>query len=416
MVESKFKNTDIGQIPEDWDLVRWNDVFDFKSTASYSRAEIKSSGDIGYIHYGDIHTKITATLDVNKFVSGYISNKQLKTYTSIKEGDLIMADASEDLSGVGKSFEVKNPPKTPVISGLHTFLIREKKNSIIAKGFKGYFHFNPLIKKQYDSLATGLKVYSLSKGSFQHIQVPLPPFEEQKAIAKVLSETDAWIRSLENLIIKKRNIKNGALQSLLTPRENWVLYKLEELCEYRNGKSFENKITLNGKYKLITLNSIDIKGKLKKEHHRIDEQDSSLKNGDVVMVLSDVAHGNFLGLSALIPDNNFVLNQRMGALQNIKKINSALLVFIINFNQPYFKLSGKGSSQLNLGKNDILSFEFKAPKSTEEQTEIVTILSDMDFEIDNLEIKLAKAKELKQGIMQQLLTGKMRLVNILQTS
>ena len=78
MVEKNFKQTDIGLVPEDWEIMNWMDAFNFKSTASYSRANLKEQGKIGYIHYGDIHTKISALLDVNKYVSGFISNEQSK--------------------------------------------------------------------------------------------------------------------------------------------------------------------------------------------------------------------------------------------------------------------------------------------------------------------------------------------------
>lgn len=129
------------------------------------------------------------------------------------------------------------------------------------------------------------------------------------------------------------------------------------------------------------------------------------------MVLSDVAHGNFLGLTDIIPKNNkYVLNQRMGALKNLKGVTSEYLSYYINKNQKYFKMSGKGSSQQNLGKDDILNFAINLPKTKEEQTRIATILSDMDEEIAQLESKLEKAKQLKQGMMQELLTGRIRLV------
>jgi type I restriction enzyme S subunit len=87
------------------------------------------------------------------------------------------------------------------------------------------------------------------------------------------------------------------------------------------------------------------------------------------MILSDVAHGNFLGLTAIIPDNSFVLNQRVGRLRSKTDINICYMRFYINFNQKYFKLNGQGSSQLNLSKGDVLSFPINLP-CLEEQTKI----------------------------------------------
>lgn len=426
MVESKLKNTDIGQIPEDWDLVNWNDVFDFKSTASYSRAEIKLSGDVGYIHYGDIHTKIKATLDVNKFVSGYISNRQLKTYITIKEGDLIMADASEDLSGVGKSFEVINTPKNPVISGLHTFLIREKKSGFLANGFKGYFYFNPLIKKQYDSLATGLKVYSLSKGSFQHIQIPLPSIYEQKAITEVLAETDFWISSLENLILKKRNLKQGAIQMMLTPKEDWETKKLGDVCEYRNGKALEKYFNNAGGLKVISIGNYSLDSKYVGNNIYISKDYKNqlkkflVKKNELTMILNDkTSTGDIIGRCLFIEKNDeFIINQRSIILNLKESIESKFMYYHLNsdfIRTKIFKESKPGT-QIYINTNDVLDLLVYYPKSIKEQNRIANLLSDMDSEIENLEKKLNKVKQLKQGIIEQLLTGKIRLVNTLQTS
>lgn len=410
MVKSKFKNTDIGQIPEDWDLVNWNDVFDFKSTSSYSRAEIKSSGDVGYIHYGDIHTKIKATLDVNKFVSGYISNKQLKTYTSIKKGDLIMADASEDLSGVGKSFEVIESPKNPVISGLHTFLIREKKNSTLANGFKGYFYCNPLIKKQYDSLATGLKVYSLSKASFQNIHIPLPSVSEQRAIVQVLLEIDSWVNVLEKLIAKKSKLKEGAMQILLTPKEDWKVKKLGNYVKFQTGFPFPSEF-FNRKNSGVRL--------IKNRDLRSDEavyyfsgkylKEFIVNNGDLLIGMD----GDF---EPVLWSKGFaLLNQRVGRVQKIKEISIPFLSFVLVKELKKIEIITSCTTVKHLSHSDVENIELKIP-SYNEQTRIASILSDMDTEIENLRIKLGKAKQLKQGIIQQLLTGKIRLVNTLPTS
>jgi type I restriction enzyme, S subunit len=256
----------------------------------------------------------------------------------------------------------------------------------------------------------GMKVFGVSKPQLQNIFIPVPTLTEQTLIATALSDADALISSLEKLIAKKRNIKQGAMQKLLQPKEGWEVKKLGDLITYKNGKSFESFIDKNGEYYLITLNSINIKGELKKEHLRVKEFDNSLEKGDLIMVLSDVAHGNFLGLTDIIPENNkYVLNQRMGALKNPKGVTPRFLSLYINYFQSYFKLSGKGSSQQNLGKGDILKFEINLPPP-EEQTRIATILSDMDAEITALETKLEKYRNVKLGMMQNLLSGKIRLV------
>ena len=146
---------------------------------------------------------------------------------------------------------------------------------------------------------------------------------------------------------------------------------------------------------------MDIKGYLKKEHKRLDITDNSLKKGDLVMVLSDVAHGNFLGLTDIIPNDNYVLNQRMGALKPIVELNRFYLKTCINANQKYFKLKGQGSSQLNLSKGDVCSFIVPFP-SLPEQTKIANFLSAIDDKINNCGVQIEKMEGWKKGLLQQM--------------
>src|SRR5690606_31475696 len=110
------------------------------------------------------------------------------------------------------------------------------------------------------ALATGLKVYSLSKTSFKNIQIPLPPLPEQEAIASALSDADEWIENLEQLIVKKRLIKQGAMQTLLTPKEDWEVKKLGEIGEIITGgtPSTSRKEYWGTKYAWITPTDIGI--------------------------------------------------------------------------------------------------------------------------------------------------------------
>lgn len=271
---------------------------------------------------------------------------------------------------------------------------------------------------QIERFRTGSGVPTLNRNDVHDFQVSIPKSKsEQIAIATILSDADALIECLEKLIAKKKAIKQGAMQQLLTGKKRlpgfggkWEVKELGELVDYRNGKSFESHVGDYGDYFLITLNSLDITGKLKDNHLRVSFIDKSLNKNDLIMILSDVAHGNFLGLTDVIPeDNKYVLNQRVGALKNIRRLTPYYLSKYINLNQKYFKTAGQGSSQQNLSKDDILNFKVLFPPTQSEQTAIATILSDMDTEIENLEQKRDKYIMLKQGMMQQLLTGRIRI-------
>lgn len=175
-------------------------------------------------------------------------------------------------------------------------------------------------------------------------------------------------------------------------------------CVYWNGSGNESGVTEDGQYLLISLNSIDIEGNLKSDMKRVPSTDNSLKKGDLVMVLSDVAHGNFLGLSAIIPDDNYVLNQRMAGLgiKDFSEIDPKYLRLFINGNQKYFKRQGQGSSQQNLSKGSVIDFPVLVPTRLIEQQKIASCLSSLDELIAAHNDKLAALKDHKKGLLQNL--------------
>lgn len=188
-------------------------------------------------------------------------------------------------------------------------------------------------------------------------------------------------------------IKNKLLPKLRFREFNhdgvWEEKKLGDICDYSNGLSHEKSVTEKGDYYLISLNSIDISGKLKSDMKRLSNTDNSLQKNDLVMVLSDVAHGNFLGLVDIIPNDRFVLNQRMARLR-LKESDLADVRFLrifINSNQKYFKANGQGSSQLNLSKSSVTEFVVLFPLISE-QKKIAECLSSLDELIEAQNQKL----------------------------
>ncbi len=195
------------------------------------------------------------------------------------------------------------------------------------------------------------------------------------------------------------------MDALTTPLpKDWQRVRLGDICEIGNGGAYETLIVENGDFKLISLNSIDIDGNLKNTMKRVNFYDNSLKQDDIVMVLSDVAHGDFLGLCAVIPSNDYVLNQRMGRLRKRNDcINILFLRLYINANQKYFKMQGQGSSQLNLSKKAIEDFEILLPPLNE-QIAIANILSDVDRYLYSLDALILKKESVKKALSFELLS------------
>ena len=182
----------------------------------------------------------------------------------------------------------------------------------------------------------------------------------------------------------------------------WEQHKLGELTTYRNGAGHEEKQSESGKYELINLNSISIDGGLKPSGKFIDEEIETLLKDDLVMVLSDVGHGDLLGRVAIIPENNrFVLNQRVALLRNNSSVDIKYLFSYINAHQIYFKKQGAGSSQLNLSRGSVENFEVLLPHK-DEQKKIGKYLSSIDHLITLHQRKYDKLTKIKKSMLDKM--------------
>jgi type I restriction enzyme S subunit len=181
---------------------------------------------------------------------------------------------------------------------------------------------------------------------------------------------------------------------------------LGEVCEFYNGKGHEQFITDNGNFIVVNSKFISTNGQVFK-HSSVNL--FPLEKNDVTMVMSDIPNGKALAKCFIVPENGkYALNQRICAIRS-NEVDTFFLSLVLNRNEYYLAFDS-GTGQTNLKKNDVLECPLNLPPTKEEQTQIATILSDMDNEINALETKLLKYKNIKQGMMQNLLTGKIRLV------
>ncbi|MFS0942823.1 restriction endonuclease subunit S [Enterococcus thailandicus] len=184
--------------------------------------------------------------------------------------------------------------------------------------------------------------------------------------------------------------------------DDWEQRKLASMTNYKNGKGHEDKQSTIGKLELINLNSISISGGLKHSGKFIDEADDTLQKDDLVMILSDVGHGDLLGRVALIPeDDRFVLNQRVALLRPNATADPQFLFSYINAHQYYFKAQGAGMSQLNISKGSVENFISFVP-IIEEQKKIGTFFKQLDNTIALHQRKLDLLKETKKGFLQKM--------------
>ncbi|MGL2633462.1 restriction endonuclease subunit S [Helicobacter pylori] len=374
--------------PSNWQRVRLGDILSYEQPTKFLVATTQ------YLQKG-----FTPILTAGKtFILGYTNDKH-GIYTNIPV--IIFDDFTTDSKMVNFPFKVKS-------SAIKILSLRDNNQADL----KYIYEKLTLLKHQ----VTDHKRYWIDE--FSNIEILLPPLNEQAAIANILSGLDRYLCSLDALILKKESVKKALSFELLSQRKRlkgfnqaWQRVRLGDICEFGNGGAYETLIVENGNFKLISLNSIDIDGNLKNTMKRVNFYDNSLKQDDIVMVLSDVAHGDFLGLCAVIPSNDYILNQRMGRLRKKNDcINILFLRLYINANQKYFKMQGQGSSQLNLSKKAIEDFEILLPPLNE-QIAIANVLSGLDHEIISLKNKKRQFENIKKALNHDLMSAKIRVLN-----
>lgn len=360
MVKKGFKQTEIGLIPEDW--------------------EVKKLGSVLHLIYGK-------GLKESDRISGefpvYGSNGIVgfhNEYLETSPGIIIGRKGS--VGEVNLSRKNFYPIDT-------TYVVKLSNNNDL------FYFYYLLSYLKLSSITSQSAVPGLNREDVYSLLIPLPPKPEQEAIAKVLSDTDTLIEKLEQLIAKKRNIKTGAMQQLLKPKEGWEVKKLGEVCgKITTGKLDANAMKSDGEYRFYTC---------AKDYFFIDKyafDDEALLisgNGENVGYVH-YYKGKFNAYQRTYVLTGFSLNVHYIKKYLDKFLASRIEVEVNAGNTPYIRMG------------TLTEMDIYFPIEEIEQTRIVQILSDMDNEIEALEKKLNKYKMLKQGLMQVLLTGKIRLV------
>ncbi len=201
----------------EWEMKRLGDHLEFLGNGANSRAELMNDGRVRYLHYGDIHGTNEVLLNPTTTAMPFLPQVKAVRLDRLRDGDLVFADASEDLDGVGKSVELQSVGKFEVVSGMHTIAVRFDRG-ILADGFKAYLQFIPLFQAHLRRLASGTKVYATNMSHIASAEVELPSPTEQVAISAVLTDMDTELTALEGQRTKTTQLKQGMMQALLTGR------------------------------------------------------------------------------------------------------------------------------------------------------------------------------------------------------
>ncbi len=402
-----------------WECKRFDKVYSFKVTNSLSRDKLNyQQGVVKNIHYGDIHTKFSTLFDIQKEIVPYINSneslKKIRPESYCIEGDIIFADASEDVDDVGKSIEIVSLHDEKLLSGLHTLLARQKKKKLIT-GFGGYLFKSNAIRQQIKRESQGAKVLGISAGRLSSINVTYPiNKKEQQKIADCLSSLDQLIAAHTKKHEALQRYKKGLLQNLF-PAEGetvpklrfpefrgtgeWIEKILKNVVDYENGKAHEQDIDEAGTFVVVNSKFISSEGEVKKFSNTAN---LLAKKGDILMVLSDVPNGRAIAKCFFVDkDNTYTVNQRICKLTaNINNV-SKMLFYVFNRNS-YFLAFDDGVKQTNLKKNDVLNCPIRLPKYKKEQQKIADCLSSIDKLTTSQSQKIKALKDHKKALMQRL--------------
>ncbi len=399
-------------IPSDWTTPEFGTVFSFLKTYAFSREQLvdeETDEGIQNIHYGDIHSTFENEIldfELEKRIpfvkDGLIHNgKAEKEIDWLEDGDLIIADASEDYAGVAECIELKNVNGRKIVSGLHTFASRDKSGKS-AQGYRTYLLNHPQVVRELRRIATGFSVFGISKTNITKVKLPLPPSKEQEAIADLLQLMDTAINKNNQLIEKKELQKRGLMQYYLSEDYNsfntqYERVKLSKYTKKIKGKVYESSTDKSG-LPCITAASFD------SNYTEFTHTTGAIKcEPNDVLVLWD---GENAG--AVTTGHQGIIGSTVAKLMLNEKLNNYYITFHFQYYNQKLRAIREGSGVPHMPGDFEDWYHFHIPPMTK-QLEISKVLKSADTEIKLLKAKTDKLREKKKGLMQQLLTGKVRL-------
>jgi type I restriction enzyme, S subunit len=389
-----YKQTEVGIIPQDWLVTALGDLGNFKNGIN------KNSEAFGhghpFVNLMDVFgvSSISATN-----LSDLIETNSIERQTyNLKEGDVLFIRSSVKPSGVGLTALIEEDLDQIVYSG---FLIRFRDNGSIGKNFKQHCFYEEGFRKRLISASSVSANTNINQDNLKQLLIPLPPTKaEQEAIACTLSDIDALIESLDRLLTKKRQIKQGAMQELLRSKDGWIERQLGDISHIQTGSRNNQDKVEDGEYPLFVRSAT------------VERINTYSYDCEAILIPGEGGIGSIFHYI----NGRFDAHQRVYVIREFSEEISGKYVYLYmskKFGFHAMQNSVKATVD-SLRLPTFQNFQIFVPPTLEEQIEIANILSDMDAEIGSIESKLAKTCKIKQGMMHELLTGRIRLVDKLK--
>lgn len=414
-VKPRYKRTEVGVIPEDWEARAIGDDIDLLTGYPFPSSEYTESG-VRLLRGSNVKRGLTNWAeDITQYwpsISPDVARYELR------EGDLVIA---MDGSLVGRSYAKLAKDDLPSLLLQRVARIRSTKK--LDASYLATFVGSAWFVKHADSVKTVTAIPHISPADIYSFTIPIPPTaEEQRAIAAALSDVDALLAQIDQLIAKKRDLKQATMQQLLTGQTRlpgfsgeWKDRLLPELANIRSGgtPSTGDPAAWNGDIAWCTPTDISaLAGKkyLANTEKRITEHGLQDSSAEIIPAGSVIMTSRATIGECAINTVPMATNQGFKNFIPHPSIDAEFLYYTLTMQTAGFIGLCSGSTFLEIGKTQLRGYTIRVPLDKTEQTAIATILSDMDAELVALEARRDKTRALKQGMMQELLTGRIRLV------
>lgn len=423
-----YQKTDFGVFPSDWETDKTlGDLFDFYGGLSKSRDELGEEG-YAYLHYGDLHrgTFNSASIDQYEQLPKCDISLTGKEMCLMKDGDVAFLDASEDLEGTSRAVLIDNPENKPFIAGLH-IIYGKAKNNNLDKWFKQYITSSESVKKQFQRLAVGFKVYGVNRDTISRIKVAFPSSQkEQSRIADILMKWDKAIELYDKQIDALTRYKAVCLKKMFPIKGqsvpewrfqgfsgDWEQRKLGDISSLITKGTTPKDKSGTGEVNFIKVENInDFSGdivsmsKISLEEHQGYLKRSQLQEGDILFSIAGTLGRVTSVNKAILPANT---NQALSIIRlkegNLEYVKTCLKGNVV---ADFIRRNPTIGAQPNLSLEQVSNLEIEIP-SEAEQEKIGLYFSNLDNLITLHQRKKEVITNQRKTLQQYLLNGIIRV-------
>jgi type I restriction enzyme S subunit len=413
-VKTGYKQTEVGVIPKDWNFGELGSLNPTVTSGSRGWAHYYSDMGSAFIRITNL-SRQTIYIDLADLrLVNLPKNDTEGLRTQLHDGDVLIS-ITADIGIVG--YVDSTVPK-PAYINQHIALVRFDTEKIDSR-FLSYYLASESPQRAFRAGTDQGAKAGMNLTGVRNIRAAFPPLPEQRAIATALSDVDALLSKLDQLITKKRDLKQATMQQLLTGQTRlpgfsgeWDVKRLGDVAVMGSGGTPISSVPYfyGGEFPWVSISDMTKGGKVIVSTDRNLSAAGLANSAAQMFPAGTVLYAMYASLGECsIAGVPVCTSQAILGIRPQERLNSEFLYYYLSSLKTVVKSMGQQGTQANLNKGMVWAFQIRLG-TLHEQTAIATVLSDMDAELSALEFRREKTQALKQGMMQELLTGRIRLV------